>query len=69
MQIQPADKFNKQAEERLIAEMKRFVGDGCDFQLEYVTHFEPLPNGKRRYFMVDDNLGDDKRGKENGRLN
>ncbi|MBQ7210885.1 MAG: phenylacetate--CoA ligase family protein [Paludibacteraceae bacterium] len=68
MQIQPADKFNKQAEERLIAEMKRFVGEGCDFQLEYVSHFEPLPNGKRRYFMVDDKKNDDMAAKENGRF-
>ena len=48
-----SDKFDKKQEGVLINEMKRFVGDGCAFTLEYVEGFEPLSNGKRRYFMVE----------------
>lgn len=40
-------------EKKLIKEMERFCGEGCAFTLEYVEHFEPLKNGKRRYFMND----------------
>ncbi len=54
MQVQPIEsKWNNEQEKLLIGEMKRFVGDGCKFTLEYVDHFEPLKNGKRRYFMND----------------
>lgn len=40
-------------EQKLIAEMERFVGEGSEFDLEYVEGFEVLKNGKRRYFMND----------------
>ena len=54
MQVQPVEgKWNKEQEKLLTDEMKRFVGEGCNFTLEYVDHFEPLKNGKRRYFMND----------------
>lgn len=54
MVIQPIpDKWTKTAEEKLSVEMQRFVGGGCKFSIEYVDHFEPLKNGKRRYFMSD----------------
>ena len=54
MQVQPVEgKWNKEQEKLLTDEMKRFVGEGCEFTLEYVDHFEPLKNGKRRYFMND----------------
>ena len=54
MQIQPVvGKWNAEQEKLLSDEMKRFVGDGCKFSIEYVDHFEPLKNGKRRYFMND----------------
>ncbi len=54
MQIQPVTgKWNAEQESILTKEMQRFVGDGCQFTIEYVDHFEPLKNGKRRYFMND----------------
>lgn len=51
MQVQVAEGWCKEQEIKLTNEMKRFVGDGCEFELEYVEGFTPLKNGKRRYFM------------------
>lgn len=54
MQIQVVPtKWNKEQEALLVGEMQRFVGEGCEFSVEYVDRFEPLKNGKRRYFMND----------------
>ncbi|MBQ0088921.1 MAG: phenylacetate--CoA ligase family protein [Prevotellaceae bacterium] len=54
MQIQPEQKkWTSQQADKLQAEMQRFVGEDCKFSIEYVDHFEPLKNGKRRYFMND----------------
>ena len=53
MQVVVADGWTKEDEKRLTDEMKRFCGEGCEFALEYVEKFEPLKNGKRRYFMND----------------
>ena len=53
MQVVVADGWTKEEEEKLVTEMERFCGEGCAFELEYVDHFEPLKNGKKRYFMND----------------
>lgn len=53
MQVQVADGWDKEQETKLIAEMERFVGEGCEFTLEYVDGFQEQKNGKRRYFMND----------------
>ena len=53
MQVQIADGWTKTQESKLIAEMQRFCGEGCEFTLEYVDGFQELKNGKRRYFMND----------------
>lgn len=53
MQVVVADGWKKEDEKRLTDEMKRFCGEGCEFALDYVEKFEPLKNGKRRYFMND----------------
>ena len=53
MLVQVAKGWNKAQENKLTAEMLRYVGEGCEFTLEYVEKFEPLKNGKRRYFMND----------------
>ena len=53
MQVQVAEGWDKAQEKKLIAEMERFVGEGCTFALEYVDGFQELKNGKRRYFMND----------------
>ena len=47
------NKWTNQQEQVLMNEMQRFVGDGCACTIEYVDYFEPLKNGKRRYFMND----------------
>lgn len=56
MQVQVADGWDKAQEAKLTKEMKRLIGEGCEFELEYVDGFEVLKNGKRRYFM--NNLAD-----------
>lgn len=53
MQVQVADGWDKAQEAKLTKEMKRLIGEGCEFTLEYVEGFEVLKNGKRRYFMND----------------
>lgn len=53
MQVVASDGWTKEDEKRLVDEMQRFCGEGCEFALEYVEKFEPLKNGKRRYFMND----------------
>ncbi len=53
MQVVVGEGWTKADEKRLVDEMKRFCGEGCAFTLDYVDHFEPLKNGKRRYFMND----------------
>ena len=53
MQVVVGEGWTKADEKRLVDEMKRFCGEGCAFTLDYVDHFDPLKNGKRRYFMND----------------
>ena len=51
MQIQPVfEKWNVEQEDLLKEEMHRFLGEGCSLIIEYVNEFEPLKNGKRRFF-------------------
>lgn len=54
LRIQPIDgKYDKNQEETIRETIHRYVGDDCKLNIEYVDHFEPLKNGKRRYFMND----------------
>lgn len=53
MQVQVADGWDKAQEAKLTKEMKRLIGAGCEFTLEYVEGVEVLKNGKRKYFMND----------------
>lgn len=53
MQVVVAEGWTKADEKKLVAEMQRYCGEGCEFALEYVEKFEPLKNGKKRYFMND----------------
>ncbi len=51
IQIQPLEgKWTKEQEKLLCNEMNRFIGDGCSLLVEYVDKFEPLENGKHRFF-------------------
>ena len=56
MQIQPVlNKWNKEQEGVLKKEMSRFLGEDSSLIIEYVENFEPLGNGKRRYFYNEPN--------------
>lgn len=45
-----ADKWTEEQERKLKAEMQRFVGEGCNFVLQYVDEFESKGNGKAGFF-------------------
>jgi phenylacetate-CoA ligase len=46
-------KYNKKQENKIQKTIKRYIGEDTILHIEYVDHFEPLKNGKRRYFMND----------------
>ena len=52
LRIQPVEgKYDMEQEEVIRKTICRYVGDDCKLNIEYVDYFEPLKNGKRRYFM------------------
>ncbi len=51
VQIEPKPEFNKQEQELLFNTMKKHVGKEVELIIEKVDKFEPLKNGKRRYFI------------------
>lgn len=52
LRIQPDENlFTKEQENQIISKFKNYIGEDCVLNLVYVDHFEPLKNGKRRYFM------------------
>lgn len=52
LRIQPIEgKYDMEQEEVIRKTIRRYVGDDCKLNIEYVDYFEPLKNGKRRYFM------------------
>lgn len=54
MRIQPiADKYSDDQENQIRTAITRYVGEDCEFTIEYVDGFETLCNGKRHYFMND----------------
>ncbi len=54
LRIQPIDgKYDMNQEETIRKTIHRYIGEDCKLNIEYVDHFEPLKNGKRRYFMND----------------
>ena len=51
MLIQPVvEKWTREQESKLREEMTRYLGEDTKLNIEYVDKFEPLKNGKRRYF-------------------
>ena len=46
------DKFTEAQEAEIIKTFKRYLGDDCTLDVEYVPEFAPNANGKRTYFMV-----------------
>lgn len=52
--IQPIkEKYTEQQEQEICKTIHRYIGDDAKLDVVYVDHFEPLKNGKRRYFMND----------------
>lgn len=50
--VQPIeDKYTKEQEAEIRKTIQRYIGDDAALNIVYVDHFEPLQNGKRRYFM------------------
>lgn len=44
--------YTKVQEAEIVKTFKRYLGDDCALDVEYVNQFEPHANGKRTYFMV-----------------
>ena len=52
LRIQPEEgKFSKDQENQIVTKFHQYIGEDCVLDVIYVDHFEPLANGKRRYFM------------------
>lgn len=52
LKVQPIkEKYNTQQEYEIRKTIQRYIGDDATLIIEYVEQFEPLKNGKRRYFM------------------
>lgn len=51
LRIQPIpDKYTKDQEDKIKETFVRYIGEDCSLDIEYVEKFDPLKNGKRRYF-------------------
>ena len=46
------EKYTDAQEAEILKTFKRYLGDDCTLDIEYVAQFEPNANGKRTYFMV-----------------
>ena len=52
LRIQPdKGKYTKEQEQAIVSKIHQYIGEDCVLDIVYVDHFEPLKNGKRRYFM------------------
>lgn len=52
LKVQPIkEKYNTQQEDEIRKTIQRYIGDDATLIIECVEQFEPLKNGKRRYFM------------------
>lgn len=52
LRIQPdSKKYSKEQESAIASKFHEYIGADCVLNIIYVDHFEPLKNGKRRYFM------------------
>jgi hypothetical protein len=50
--VQPIeDKYTTEQEAEIRKTIQRYIGDDATLNIVHVDHFEPLWNGKRRYFM------------------
>lgn len=53
------DKYTTEQEKEIRNTIQRYIGDDATLIIKYVEKFEPLWNGKRRYFMNDLSLSRD----------
>ena len=50
--VQPIkEKYTPEQEQEIRKTIHRYIGDDAKLDIVHVDHFEPLKNGKRRYFM------------------
>ena len=53
LRIQPVPgKYTSEQKKRISYTIKRYIGDDCELNIEYLEELSPLPNGKRTYFLV-----------------
>ena len=53
--VQPIeDKYTTEQESEIRKTIQHYIGNDATLHIVYVDHFEPLWNGKRRYFMNDE---------------
>lgn len=51
LRIQPVpDRYSMEQEETIRKTFVKYIGEDCKLDIEHVGQFEPLKNGKRRYF-------------------
>ena len=51
LRIQPiSEKYTADQEALIRKTFMKYIGEDCLLNIEYVEKFEPLKNGKRRYF-------------------
>lgn len=51
LRIQPVpEKYTKDQEDKIRETFVKYIGEECTLDIEYVEKFQPLKNGKRRYF-------------------
>lgn len=46
-----SEKYNQKQEHEIRNTISGYIGTDCALDIVYVDHFEPLKNGKRKYFM------------------
>ena len=46
-----SEKYTAEQEKEIVKTVLRYIGEDCKLTLVYVDKFEPLKNGKRRYFI------------------
>lgn len=60
LRIQPVvGKYSFEQENRIVKTIKNYIGEDCKLVVEHVESFEPLKNGKRRYFYNESSVSDD----------
>lgn len=51
--VRDKEKYTEAQEKEIRKTIYLYIGEDAKLNIEYIDHFEPLKNGKRRYFMND----------------